>query len=454
MLETLKRLLRQREEQEQFIKQLLDQVESEERDLVDAERRNIDEARNRIAEIDKQIEPLETYQKQLDEHRWEIPDPPGDMQPGGQPDGGESRTGRRGSPLGSAAPQVAYRSAGAFVVDYIRSRGYPGGNSPADVDAAARVAAALQVRANQTTEQTPGLLPEPIIGAILTDLDGARPFIGSLAGGARDMSNIPGKIFTRPRVTQHTQVGQQTAEKAELPSRQFKVEGIPFEKDTFGGWLNVSRQDIDWTSPSAWDALITDLQNEYGAETDDFAGAAFAAGVTATVEIDGTDLEAYITALYEAAVEAATAGGTINARALRLPNHIWVSIDQWARLGAAIDMVRTTNAATVSVGSATPTSFAGDILSIPRTVVSGFPQGTLIVGRDSLFEFYEERIGLLSAIEPKVLGVEVAYGGYAASGFLDPSAFVKIEAQASGGSGRAAPARAAATKATATKATA
>ena len=51
-------------------------------------------------------------------------------------------------------------------------------------------------------------------------------------------------------------------------------------------------------------------------------------------------------------------------------------------------------------GGATLANFRGDILGLPRIVVPTFPAGTCIVGPSSLFEVYEEVIGLLSVIEP------------------------------------------------------
>ena len=61
-------------------------------------------------------------------------------------------------------------------------------------------------------------------------------------------------------------------------------------------------------------------------------------------------------------------------------------------------------------------------------MVPTFPDGTCIVGASAMAEFYEERIGLLSAVEPSILGVEVAYGGYTAFGFLEPDGFTKLTA--------------------------
>lgn len=426
----LARLLEQRDKAVEFVQQLLEQVDADQRELVDAERKNLESYKQRIAELDEQIKPLEEWEQTVAEHRAAKPTP--SRRPAQDSDAPD-----RQARLGGVEPRpVEYPTAGHFIVDKIRAIGYPGEQLPPDPDALQRVSAALgrdlgaagmQTRIqHQTTADTPGLLPEPIVGQIITDIDGSRPFLTSI--GVGPLAGIPGKIFHRPHVTQHTQSGEQLAEKDELVSRQFKVEGIPFTKRTFGGTLNVSRQDIDWTSPSAWNALITDLQLEYGADTEDTAATEFAALVTQEVAVtDENDIKSWITALYQAAVMAATADGTRRATALRLPDHIWVSIDMWASLGAVISAVRAADPnARDAAGASRPTSFTGDVLDIPRTMAPGLPAGTVIVGRTALFEAYEERIGLLQAIEPKVLGVEVAYGGYASWGMLDATAFAKI----------------------------
>lgn len=418
----LTRLLEQRTEQETFIDQLLARVAEEGRDLVEAERKNLEAARQRIKEIDEQVVPLEEYEKTRAAHRAATPEPA----PARPDSGGAQR-------LTAQPREQKYRSAGHYLVDYMRALGDRSRNVEPDRDAMQRVSAALgravgdvPPGVHQTTADTPGLLPELIVGEVLDQIDGMRPFIQSI--GAKDLSGIPGKIFHRPHVTQHTQAGEQTAEKAELPSRELKIMGIPFTKRTFGGWLNVSRQEIDWTSPTAWDIIIADLQNSYSEETDEIAAEAFATGVTQVEQIalaDKDDVSAYIRALYKAAVKAATANGTQHARPSRLPNTIWTSIDMWADLGALLSIHRVMNSN--SAGGASPTAFAGDIIDIPRVMVPGLPAGTMVVGRAEKFEFYEERIGLLSAIEPKYFGVEVAYGGYAAFGFLDQTAFAKID---------------------------
>lgn len=419
-----------------FVDQTLSQAQAENRNLVDAEINNLNGYREQIAALDAQIKPIEEFEKVRDEHRSFAPAAPA-RNSGDDNSAGE----QRGQRLGIQPREVKYETAGHFIVDYIRAKGYPGpGIQPAD-DARQRVNAAMgrdvfvMQRAagdvapgvHQTTDDTPGLLPKPIVGQVLTDIDGTRPFIQSI-GGAKDMSGIPGKVFSRPKVTQHTDVGEQAQEKAELVSRELKIDGVDFTKKTYGGWLNVSRQEIDWTSPNAWNIIVNDLESVYGEETEDTVGAWFAGTVSQSVNVAGADAEdvdSWVKALYEAAVKSATANGTTRARARRLSNHIWCSIDMWAQVGSLLSILAARDSRT-NAGQASPFNFNGDMLGTARTLVPGVPAGTLVVGREDRVEFYEERIGLLQAIEPRVLGVEIAYGGYAAYGNLDPTAFTKI----------------------------
>ena len=419
----LLRLMDERAAQVDFIDGLLSRVESEARDLVDAERANLSAARERIGAIDAQREPLEAFEslRSVSEESTRLAYAGATR--------ASSSTERR--PAGASAPEAQYASAGEFVVDLIRARGYPGQQVEPDPAARARVESALgrsiafegRAVATQTTADTPGVLPKPIVGDVLNQLDGSRPFVTSI--GVRSMAGTPGKSFSRPYISQHTDVGQQAQEKTQLASRALQILSMDLDKKTFGGVVNVSRQDIDWTSPSAWDILLADLQNVYAAETDDAASAALATAVLQAVPVASNSLDDITTALYTAAAMAATGDGTQRASALRLPNMIWTSVDMWAAIGSALSAARASAPGFVDA-SASPTTFAGDIYGMPRIVVPGFPPSTIIVGRADKTEFYEERIGVLSAVEPAILGVEVAYGGYAAYGTVDPTAFAKV----------------------------
>lgn len=413
----LDRLQSQKQHQIDFVGQLLERVEAEERDLVDAERANLEHARERIAELEPQITQLVEFDSMVAAHHDSV--------------GSLPAARRAGDPRPmSAGPAVEYRSAGHFIVDLMRARGLTrdrntGQQLPADPDAGARVTRAI---ATQTTTDTPGLLPVPIIGQIVSLIDASRPFITSL-GGALPMGGIPGKSFERPKITQHTLVGTQPGEKTELPSRKMTISPVTFTKQTEGGTVNVSRQDIDWTSPSAWDALVKDLADVYAVDTETVASTAFATSVvTNSTTVLTNDLKGWAAGLYAAA-------GQAYAGARRLPDRVWCSIDVWGQMGAVVDVAHlafppgtdgpSTNQPG-AFGESDLSDFGGYVLQLPRIVVPAFPAGTCIVGNSSLFEVYEEVIGLLSVIEPSILGVEVAYGGYIAYGTLGETGFAKL----------------------------
>jgi hypothetical protein len=84
----------------------------------------------------------------------------------------------------------------------------------------------------------------------------------------------------------------------------------------------------------------------------------------------------------------------------------------------------------------------GDVIGLPRIVVPTFAAGTCIVGNSTLYEAYEEVIGLLSVVEPSILGVTVAYGGYIAYGATEgkglipltpPAGMLSVDAASLGG---------------------
>jgi HK97 family phage major capsid protein len=422
----LQRLYDERQQLVDTIENVLGQVEG--RDLTDAELAVLGRTKERIAELELQIKPLEDYEAVRDAHRETrvetAPNGPRQLPERVPAEPRRMDGGDRGQ---------LYPTAGSFVVDYLRAMGILERGRP-DSDAMARVQQARAV-ANQTTGDTPGLLPTPIVGQVVNIIDASRPFITSI-GGTKALAGIPGTTFSRPTIAQHVVVGEQTAEKTELPSQKMSIAQIPFAKKTYGGTVDISRQDIDWTQPAAWDILVKDLADVYSRQTEQAIARDFAAKATGTPVDMGTagtapGLSDWTTALYTAAMRSYNAG-------MRMPDRIWCSLDVWASLGSMVDAQRVvlppdmtnsiTDAAIDSwdIGSSGLASFRGDVLGLPRIVCPQMTDGTCIVGPSTLFEAYEEVIGLLSVIEPSILGVEVAYGGYVAWGHLEPGAFVPL----------------------------
>jgi hypothetical protein len=126
---------------------------------------------------------------------------------------------------------------------------------------------------NVTTVEIPGVMPVTVQGPLLNDLDENRPFLNSI--GVKDMSGIPGKTFTRPVITEHVQMGTQSSEKTAVQAGQFKIDDVDFTKSTEGGYVDVSRQSIDWSSPAMWSALLSDFLGIYAIHTENKAADAF-----------------------------------------------------------------------------------------------------------------------------------------------------------------------------------
>ena len=251
----------------------------------------------------------------------------------------------------------------------------------------------IRAVANQITTDTTGILPTPIVGPVVNLIDSNRPLISSL-GGAKALGGIPGSTFTRPKIAQHTTVGPQAGEKTQLPSQKMIIGSVPFAKQTYGGTVDISRQDIDWTSPAAWDILIRDLADVYAIQTETAVATDVKAKATGTaVVVAANTLQGWMTALYTAAMHSYQASYS-------MPNRVWCSLDVWAALGSLVDVARVSMPPSGNLdqaaGSSNLSSFAGDVLGLPRIVVPTFPAGTCIVGPAAAYEVYEEVIGLLS----------------------------------------------------------
>lgn len=417
----LDRLIEERGKQIELMDGLLARVQEENRDMVDAEQSNLSAIKERVTQLDAQIKPLQEFEElrgasvsAVRVHRTPAAE------------GGEQR-GQSGMGFQvSARGEYDYRSAGEILADACRvawdKRDAENARTRLE-SIGARVDNGALTRAaapHTTTAEVPGVLTPKVVGAIMSDIDAARPFISSI--GPQDLGGIEGETFKRPFVSQHVTVGKQSAQKAEVEDGQFKIGSVPFTKDTYGGWTNVSKQLLDWTSPAVWDALLKDFQEIYGLETEDDAADAFATSVTAVTATPragaAATLQERLTALYQGA---ALAYGGVK----RLPNHVWMSLDEWATWGPMIDQLKATTAGNGG-GNSSITSFAGQLLDTPRTVVPSFPAGTTIIGVKEKFEVYEDRFGFLSAVQPKVFGVELAYGGYMASGNLNAAGFAKV----------------------------
>jgi hypothetical protein len=66
-----------------------------------------------------------------------------------------------------------------------------------------------------------------------------------------------GKVFIRPKVTTHTTIGASNGELVALDQGTFVVDDIQITKALYGGYVKLSEESIDMTSPEVLSHLLT-----------------------------------------------------------------------------------------------------------------------------------------------------------------------------------------------------
>lgn len=385
---------------------ITDRVADEKRDLTDAEENTLRDRKSRLEKLEDDI----AVEVDLAERSARYEEMAGRIAP--RPSEGHTGTSQRQAPV-PAIP--TYETPGHYLRDFlIRSK---------DTAARERFDAYLRAAPHQTTVDNPGIIPEPIVGPVLGQYVGVRPAFNAATSRPMPASGIK---FTRPIITQHLTVGKQAAEKTALPGGLMTISDIEVTKATYGGYVNLSFQNRDWSDPAILNLLISDLAAQYMRQV----GSAFATyletTVTATTPVtDVNDPADWLTALFTAS---ATIYGAVNS----MPNTLWVSPDVWAFLGSMVDTTGRPLFPSIgpmnALGRIGPQSLTGDIATFNLVVDAYFPPKTAIVGDATYVETYEQIGGQVQAVEPTLLGTNIAYYGYAAWAVLDPDAFVQLAA--------------------------
>lgn len=302
-----------------------------------------------------------------------------------------------------------YRSGGAYVLDVWKAH-------HGDVEAKDRLWVHRRAVAHQKTEDNLGIIPDPVVGDVLYFIDSSRPVVSAIG-----LKALPGASWHRPVVRQHTRIGEQAGEKTELASRGMSIERLTGEAVTYGGYVNVSRQNIDFSSPSALDVIVTDLAGQYAIETEKATVAALLDSAGGTVNYTAGDVESVAGAVWDAAAQAFTA--TAGQGRLVLA----VSPDRLAEFGPLFAPVNPENAqgegfAANSFGSGVMGSISG-IQTIMSESLSG---DEVLLFSTAAIEVFEQRVGTLQALDPSVAGMQVAYMGYFAPLVINGDAIVSI----------------------------
>jgi hypothetical protein len=311
-----------------------------------------------------------------------------------------------------------------------------GGTTFENVAAAARDFVASKQSAFQfaagdvLTTDTPGLLPVPVLGPVFMNLNQAiRPVVAAVGARAYPDGGTQ-KTFIRPTWTTHTSVSTQSTELSAVSATTPVIASNVISKTTLAGQVQLSIQDVDFTSPGSMDIIINDLMGQYMQASDNLAADGLASGASAsgsTWTVTANDPSSLIAALYDAATD------ILNATNF-LPDHIFVSPDVWQKLGSQLDgdkrpifpYAATAGLMGVNGMGEANITVANTFNPFGLSLVAdrNFAAGSLFVARGAAIEFYESIRGLMTRDEPATLGKVMSYHGYA-SLFVADSAQVK-----------------------------
>jgi HK97 family phage prohead protease len=275
---------------------------------------------------------------------------------------------------------------------------------------------ALQAAAGDViTTDTPGLLPVPVLGPLVQDLNFLRPVVDAVGARAYPDSG-QSKTFIRPTITTHTSVASQS-ELGSASATTMVIASNSISKTTLAGQVTLSVQDIDFTSPAAMQLILNDLMGEYMIASDNLAADNLLTAASSSGVWDGTVAD-LLKSVYDSAVD-------ISSGRNWTPTHMFVSPDVWGQLGQLADttgrpvfpFIGAGLTGQNALGGGQASSWNGNPLGLQLVVDSNFAAKTMIItrvgqGAGDAYEFYESIRGLMSVEQPSVLGRNMSFHGY------------------------------------------
>lgn len=299
--------------------------------------------------------------------------------------------------------EVEYRSAGQYICDQWSAH-------LGDRSAQERLEIYTRAAAHQKTSDNTGIIPIPQIGEVINFIDASRPMVNAI--GPRAM---PSQNWYRPIITQQPTVGVQGSagaaadEKSELVSQKMLLTKVTGTAVTYGGYVNVSRQDIDFSSPQIMDIIIEGLANAYALQTETATGTALDASASTNVGYGASPTAATLTAaLWSSAA-------TIYAAVKGAPGRLVLAVaaDRLAVFGPLFPPYNVQNGQSAGLLAGNfGSGEQGNVAGVQLMMSPGLASGKSFLFHTAAVDVFEQRVGSLQAIEPSVLGIQVAYAGY------------------------------------------
>jgi hypothetical protein len=231
---------------------------------------------------------------------------------------------------------------------------------------------------------------------------------------------------------QHVQQSHSKAAQFDtLTASTVEVSNTDISKLSFGTYVTVSEQDLDWSDPASIDIILNQLAIAYGQATDNYAVDTCHAAISQTSAVTDTAVGAdWVAAIYEGARQ-------ISLTTNYLPTHMIVTPGSWAAIASSTDdqnrpvfpFVGAPNLmGQNAAGNAAANTWNGNPLGLVLVVDKNAPGSFMghAAGPAAGFEFYEQQKGAISVDVPATLGRTIAFRGYAAAFMADATKFVKF----------------------------
>lgn len=282
-----------------------------------------------------------------------------------------------------------------------------------------------RIKASVDTGDLGGILPEVIVQPVYNNFIGRRPVIDALSVKAMPQG---GKIFIRPKVTVHTTIGASNGENVALDSGTFVVTDNPVQKEVYGGYVQLSEESMDWSTPEVVGLILDDMARIYANQTDSVIANQLEDETTNTNNFASADIakpEVWAQWIYQAASDILV-GSNGN-----LPTTLFMAPNRWASLANLSDdagrpLFSTYGTSVNSFGSLAPSTLAGTAFGMNVCVDRNLPSGTLILGDPTGFEVFEQQKGAISVESADgALSRYLKFRGYLAGLMLDDTKFIK-----------------------------
>lgn len=401
-------LTNERSQKEQLIRNYAEAAAGEGRDLTESEQETMRNARSRITAIDQQLELVADDLTLADNVRDKL---------------------RMVSVSTSQFSDAKYRSAGAMLWDMLHQA-----EEAPRVRYSRAMKRAAEHMGTEATTTVPvagdlgGIMTDAVRGPIIDPYPSGMPFASAL--GLQESADA--LHWKRPRIVDPNfltgGVGPQGSgatlgfEKAELPSKKFDVTADLVALTTVGGYLNVSQQLLSFVA-GALDTIVGHMNKRLAYAIDLMLISEMQESTGHVALAADANAATVLAAIYNASAAVYTSTGALAE---------WIVMGPlgYARIGGLVDLAGRPLFPTLgpvnAPGTANAATFVGSVAGLRVVVTPALTDATFWVGNSLTIEGAIYRFPVMEAVEPSVLGRQIAVAAASAGYRPIPNAAIHL----------------------------